>query len=427
MHVTRTDVSSTQVTLTVEAAEATLAPIKNQILEKLAKNVKLPGFRPGTAPIGLVEKNVDQTQLQTEFLDEAMTQLYAKATEQESIRPVTRPEVSIKKFVPFTELEFDVTTHVVGKISLPDYKKITAKKDAVNVTEKDIKGVVESLQKRMAERKAVERGAKTGDETTIDFKGVDSKGDPVSGAEGKDYPLLLGSNTFIPGFEDNLIGMKTGDEKTFTLTFPKEYGVKALANKDVRFTVTVKQVQELTEPKADDEFAAKVGPFKKLDELESDIKQQLLAEREKEAAHRQQDELVKKVVDKSSLDLPEPLIEQQIIYNMDEVRRNVTYRGQTMAEYLESEGMSEEEFKEKELKPQAIQQLKTSMVLGEIAERENLQVTPEELNVRLQLLKSQYNDPNMQAELDKPENQRDIASRMLSEKVVTLLAAASEK
>jgi trigger factor len=221
--------------------------------------------------------------------------------------------------------------------------------------------------------------------------------------------------------------MKTGDEKTFTLTFPKEYGVKALANKDVRFTVTVKQVQELTEPKADDEFAAKVGPFKKLDELESDIKQQLLAEREKEAAHRQQDELVKKVVDKSSLDLPEPLIEQQIIYNMDEVRRNVTYRGQTMAEYLESEGMSEEEFKEKELKPQAIQQLKTSMVLGEIAERENLQVTPEELNVRLQLLKSQYNDPNMQAELDKPENQRDIASRMLSEKVVTLLAAASEK
>lgn len=421
MHVTRTDVSPTQVTLKIEAGEAILAPIKNDVLNRLARNVKMPGFRNGRAPLALVEKNIDQAQLQTDFLDEALTQLYAQATTQEQVRPVTQPDVKILKFVPFTEIEFEVTTHVIGKISLPDYTKIKIAKTVGEVTAKDVTDVMNSLKARLAEKQPAERAAKLKDEVIINFKGVDAQGIAVNGAAGQAYPLILGSNTFIPGFEDNLVGMRAEDEKSFTLTFPKDYGVKALAGKEVTFTVTVTSVHEMSEPKVDDTFAAKVGPFKTLAELKMDIKKQLKFEREQEALHKQQDELVKSVTDKSKVDIPEPLIEQQVIYNFDEVRRNLTYRGQTMQEYLEAEGFTEDEFKEKELKPQALQQLKTSMVLAEIAEKENLSVTQDELTSRLQQLKGQYQDPAMQAELDKPENQRDIASRLRSEKVVNYL------
>lgn len=422
MHVVKTNNSNTEVKLTITAAEPDLAVFKNVILKKLSNQVKMPGFREGTAPISLVEKNVDQNQLQTEFLDLALTELYAKAAQNEGVRPVTRPDVQIKKFVPFSELEFEVTTNIIGQIKLPNYKTITSEKPAVSVVAKDIDDVVKSLQVRMAERNDVDRAAKSGDQVLIDFVGFDDKDQPVSGADGQDYPLLLGSNSFIPGFEDNLIDLKTGQEKTFTLTFPKDCGVSTLANKKVTFKVTIKKVQEMIEPKVDDDFAAKCGPFKTVKELKDDIKKQLTHEREHDATKTHQNDLVKKIVDKSSVALPDALIDQQVAYNIDEVRRNLAYRGQTYEEYLELEQKTEEEYKKEVIRPQAEQQLKTSIVLAEIAEKEKISVTPEELEVRLQLLKGQYaSDPQMQAELEKPENRQDIASRMQTEKVLNFL------
>lgn len=423
MHVKRTNLSDTEIKLTIAAAEPDMAPYKSQILHKLSAQVKLPGFRPGTAPINLVEKNVDQNTLQTEFLDLAMSELYAKAAQAEDVRPVTRPDVAIKKFVPFTELEFEVTTSVIGAVKLPNYKTIKAEKAKISVLAKDVDEVIKSLQTRMAEKKEVDRAAKKGDETTIDFKGVDAKKEPIAGADGKDYPLLLGSNTFIPGFEDNVIGMKPGEEKTFELTFPKDYGLKALANKKVSFTVTLKSVQELAEPAVDDAFASKVGPFKTVKDLKDDIKKQLTLERENEATKNHQSELVKKIVDKSTVALPSALVDQQVVYNIDEVRRNLTYRGQTYEEFLKIEGTTEDAYRDDVVRPQAEEQLKTSIVLAEIAKKENVFVTPEELEIRMQLLKGQYaSDPQMQAELEKPENRQDIASRMQTEKVLALLS-----
>lgn len=423
MHVKRTNISDTEVTLTITAVEADLAVYKSQILHKLSSQVKLPGFREGTAPINLVEKNVDPNVLQTEFLDLALTELYTKAAQAEKVRPVTKPDVAIKKFVPFTSLEFDVTTNVIGAVKLANYKTIKAEKAKVSVLAKDVDDVIKSLQTRMAEKKDVDRPAKKGDEVTIDFKGVDAKKEPIAGADGKDYPLLLGSNAFIPGFEDNVIGLKKGDEKTFVLTFPKDYGLQALANKEVTFTVNVKGIQELVDPVVDDEFASKVGPFETVKALKDDIKQQLTTEREAEATKNHQNELVKQIVDKSTVALPAQLIDHQVVYNIDEVRRNLTYRGQTYEEFLKMEGTTEEAYKDDVVRPQAEQQLKTSIVLAEIAEKENIFVTPEELEIRMQILKGQYgNDPQMQAELEKPENRQDIASRMQTEKVLAVLA-----
>lgn len=425
MHIEVKNINETQISVTVTAAEAELLPYKQKILNKMAPQVKMAGFRAGKAPISMVEKNIDSSTLQTEFLDEALTQLYSRAISQEKLRPVTKPEVTIKKFVPYTMLEFEVKTHAIPEIKLAKYRALKAKKTAVSVTTDDVAKVIESLKLRAAEKNPVERAAKKSDEAWIDFQGVNTKGEAVSGADGKDYPIVLGSDTFIPGFEDNIVGMKPGENKTFTLTFPKDYGVKALAGKKVTFTVSLKKVHEVNEPKVDDSFAAKVGPFKSVTELKEDIKKQLVHERQHEADRAYESELVKQIVDKTPVSIPEPLLEQQIIYNLDELRRNLTYRGQTYQEFLEMDGTTEDKYKNEILRPQAEQQIKTSLILAEIAEKENLFVTPEELEIRIQQLKGQYQDQQMQSELDKPENRNEIANRMLNEKVIQLISSSA--
>ncbi len=421
MQTTLTKISETKVKLLIKASGEDLKEYKQKALQKLAKNIKLPGFREGKAPLNLVEKNIDQSVLQTEFLDEAMTALYVKAAEKENIKPATRPEVSVKKFVPFTQLEFEVETEVVGKIRLADYKKIKLVKPKPEVTAKDVEQVIKSLQVRLAEKKEVERPAKVTDEVWIDFKGVNEAGEPINGADGKDYPLALGSNTFIPGFEDNLIGLKTGEEKTFDLVFPKDYGVKALAGKKVKFTVTVNKVQEVSSPAVDDAFAAKVGPFKTVKELKDDIKNQLVTEKQNEINRNYSSDLVEKITDKSQVAIPQTMIDQQVQHNLDHFKRDLTYRGQTFEEFLKSENTTEDKYLKETMTPQADKQVKAGLILAEIAEAEKIMVTPEELEIRMQILRGQYSDPQMQAELEKPENRQEIASRLLTEKVLAKL------
>ena len=422
MHVSKKNENKTKVILNIQATDTELNPIKQFIVKELGKDTKIPGFRPGTAPAQIIEKHIDPQILQSRFLDEALTSLYNHAARQENIQPVSKPEVSIKKFVPFSHLEFEVVTEAIGQIKVGNYKNIKVPKGEVKVTTKGINDVLSSLQTRAAEKKEIDQASKDGNEVWIDFKGVNEKGEPIKGADGNDYPLTLGSKTFIPGFEENLTGMKTGGEKTFTLTFPHDYGMKALAGKKVKFTVKVKKVQEVKKAKLDDKFASKVGPFKNLEELEADIKKQLQHEKKHQVDREYQNEIVRKIVVKSEVEIPKSLIEQQVTYNIDEIRRNLAYRGQkTYQEFLKQEGKTEEAYKNEVVKPQARQQVKTSLILSEIAKLENITVTPEELEVRIQILKGQYKDPAMQAELDKPENRRDISSRLLTEKVLTKL------
>lgn len=421
MHVQKTIVSDTEVKLAITAVEEDLQPVKQQILAKLSKTVKVPGFRSGKVPPQIAEKHIDQSAFQTEFLDEAMTQLYAKATEQEEVRPVTQPSVDIKKFVPFSLLEFEVTSNVLGPVTVGKYKGLKLSPVQKQVTKTDVDNVIESLRSRSSERKAVERAAKKDDEVVMDFSGVDAKGAVIPGADGKDYPLVLGSGAFIPGFEDNLIGLKPGEEKTFTLTFPKEYGVKALASSKVTFTAKVGTVNEMKKPALDDAFAASVGPFKSVKELEADIKKQLEHDAFHENERARQNEAVAQVVSKSEVKLPQAVIDQQVIYELDELRRNLMNRGQTYQEFIAAEATTEDQYKKDVIEPRAIEQVKTGIVLSEIAELEKLSVTPEELEQQIQALKAQYKDPAMQAELDKPESRRDIASRILSQKVVNFI------
>lgn len=423
MQVTRHNISDTKVRLSIQAGEAALSDFKSHALQKLAGQVKVPGFREGKAPLNVVEKHVNSEDLQSAFLDDAINHLYTAAIQEQKLRPIDNPKISLKKFVPYTALEFDAELEVLGEIKLADYKKIKKQVAKVSVTAKDVDEVVKALQERMAEGSDVERAAKKGDKVIIDFKGVDAKKQPIRGADGKDYPLLLGSGNFIPGFEDNLIGMKPEAEKTFDLTFPKDYGVQTLAGAKVTFTVTVKKVQEQSVPTVDDEFAAKAGPFKTVKELKDGIKSELTQERQTAAQQDLEGEIVKELANKSTLSVPDVLVQDQAERLMTELRQNLVYRGMTYEEYLEQLGKTDEDYQKEVVTPEAEQRVRAGLVLAEVADKEGIDVTPEELDMRMTLLKGQYQDPTMQAELDKPESRQNIASRMVTEKTIQKLVA----
>jgi len=423
MQVKKDYTNPTTVKLVVTADQAELDNIKQSVLTRLSKSsVKLQGFRKGKAPLALVEKQIDPSQLQSDFLETAVNQLYVEAIDQEQVRPVAPPEISISKFVPFTTLEFVAEIEAIGKIKLPDYTKIKLAKIAVKVSAEEITKVLDDLKTRAAEKEDVSRAAKDGDQVIIDFDGTDSKtNEPIQGADGKGYPLIIGSNAFIPGFEPHLIGMKAEETKTFDITFPKDYSVATLQKRAVTFKVTVQKVQEVVLPKLDDEFAAKVGPFKSFIELKDDIKRQLTAEKQQQADAEYQNALLQKIAEKTAIDVPKSLVDEEIERQEAQERQNLVYRGQTWEEHLKEEGQTEESHREKN-RPAAELNVKAGLVLSEVANKENITVSREEFEFRIQLLRGQYPDPQMQAELDKAENRRDIMSRMLTERTIAKLA-----
>ena len=424
MQITKKQLNPTTVQLTITAGSDELAPAKQVVLTELAKEVKLAGFRKGHAPAAMVEKVVDQQLLQNKVIDHVVNDLYTAGLEQEKLRPVAQPEVSLTKFVPFTTLEMNMAVEVVGEVKLPDYKKFKVEKKVAAVTDAEIEAVVDDLLARSATKNEVNRAAADGDEVTIDFAGVDAKSqEEIEGAKGEDYPLVLGSNTFIPGFEPELLGLKAGESKTFDVTFPKDYGAAQLQNKKVTFTVTVKLVKERVLPKLDAAFAASVGPFKSVAELRTDIRKQMGTEKEREAQAKLESDVLEQLGQKAQIAMPDSLVEQEIDRMDEEEKRNLMYRGQTWQEHLKAEGKTEEEHRESH-REQAALRVKTGIALGEVAEKEGVRVSQEEFDARLSELKKQYTDQQMLAELEKPENQRDILSRMLTEKTIAVLVAS---
>lgn len=419
MSTTKKLLSPTKVQLAVAVDD--LTDYKTRALTKLGADVKIQGFRPGKAPLNLVEKQVNPNLLQSEVMDAAINVAYGEALREHRLRPVAEPKVTIKKFVPFESLEAEVEVEVIGDVTLPDYKKIKVAQAKIAVAAKEIDEVLDQLTTRQAEKKEAVRAAKDTDEIVIDFKGIDAKTkEPIAGADGKAYPLVLGSDTFIPGFEKNLIGAKAGEEKEFTLTFPKDYGAASLQNRKVTFAVTVQKVNEVVKPKIDDKFAASVGPFKTVGELRADVEKELLGRKQNDAEQEHTNELVRAIATKAKVAIPDTLIDEQLERIERETRQNLASRGQTWQEYLEGEKLTDETFRKKH-REEAGLRVKAGIILAEIAEAEKITVSPEEFKIQLQALKARYPDAQMQAQLDKPENQRDILSRMVTEKTVAAL------
>ncbi len=422
MNTTVKHLSETRVLVTFTLGASELEAAEQVALKKLSKTVKVAGFRKGHVPLEVAAKHVDPNLLGQDTLDNALSKAVAEGFISNKLQALERPEVDVKKFVPGKELEFTAEADVLPEVKLGDYKKLKAVKEPVAVTKGDVDEVIERIQKGFAEKQETKDAAKLGDEVVIDFVG---KKDDVAfdGGTGTDYPLTLGSNSFIPGFEEALVGKKAGDTLDVPLTFPAEYHAKDLAGQEVVFSTTIKKVNQVVLPELTDELAAKAGPFTSIDDLQADIKSEIAAQKDREATDKLQDDLVKQLVAKSTVAVPNVLVEDQIRSIEQDMTQNLMYQGMSLEQYFESKGFADRDaWVEGEAKEAAVGRIKAGLVLAELSKAEKIEASADELAERINVFKQQYaNNPDMAKRFDEPEIQREIANRLITEKAVSRL------
>lgn len=422
------NLSDTKVELTITLGKEELDAAEKVALSKLAKTVKVPGFRKGKVPPSVAAKNVDPEMLSQQTLEDALSKAVAQAYMDKGIQALDRPAVEIKKFVPGQELEFTAEAEILPTVVLGDYKKLKVEKEKISVSDKEVTDIIERMQKGMGEKKPVDRAAKDGDEVKIDFVG---KKDDIAfdGGTGTDYDLTLGSNSFIPGFEEGIVGKKPGETFDLKLKFPDTYHVADLKGADVVFTTTLKEVKEVVLPELTDEFAAQVGPFKTVDDLKTDIKRELTSQKERESNEKLKDSLVKQLVEVSKVPVPEILVNDQSESIERDMTQNLMYQGITLDQYLENKGFeSKEKWLKTEVYDAAEKRVQAGLALAELSKAEKIEATSKELEEHVAMYKTQYaNNPQMVAQFDQPEARRDIANRLLTEKTVERLVELNTK
>lgn len=428
MNTTVKYLSDTRVRATIKVEATELKAAEQVALKKLSKTVKVNGFRKGHVPLEVVKKNVDPNALAQETLENALSRAVAESFIENKLQALERPEVEVKKFVPGESLEFTAEADVLPKVKLGDYKKLKATEKKVSVAKKDVDEVVERIRKSMAEKKEVKRAAKLGDEAVIDFVGK-KDGEAFPGGTGNDYPLELGSGSFIPGFEEAIIGLKAGDKKDIELTFPKDYHAPDLKGKKVVFETTVKKINEKVLPELNDEFAAKTGPFTSMSELTADIKRELEAQKKREASDELKDSLVKQLVAKSNVAVPAVLREDQVRSIEQDLMQNLMYQGLSIEQYWEQKGYKDRDaWVKAEANEAADNRIKAGLVLSELSKVLKIEATADELADHLNTYRKQYaNNPEMAKRFEEPEVQREVANRLITEKTVDELVKLNTK
>ena len=412
--------SDTRVEITVTLDAKDLREAEEKALAKLAKTVNVQGFRKGKVPVDIARKFVPENDLNAETIDFAVRSTVIPAFSENEKSPLVMPNVNVTKYVPGEMAEYTATADIVPEVKLGEYKKLGVKREEVKVTEKEVKEILDNLRRSFAEKKPVKRAAKLTDEVIIDFVGK-KDGVAFNGGSAKDYKLTLGSGTFIPGFEDGIVGHEPGDKFELKLTFPKDYGVKDLAGAKTVFEVLVKQINEVTEPAVDDELAKKCGPFKTLDELKKDIKANLSAQNEQRLMEKYKNDLVEALVKGSKVAAPEILVNDQMKMIRDDVERNAASAGVGFEDYLERAGTTLEKW-EKEAKKIAESRVKASLVLQTLAVKEKITVSDELVNAKIAELKEVYKkSPDAIKSLKDPNVKMDIKNRMTIEETLNFL------
>ena len=373
--------------ITVEAEKFNEAIKK--VYFKSAKYFNIPGFRKGKAPMQIVEKYYGPEIFYEDAFNEVAQEALEEAVEENKLDVVSRPEVDVKQMEKGKDLIFTVVMQTKPEAEVSKYKGIEIKKVEYNVTDEDIEHELHHMQEHNSRLISVEdRAVESGDTTTIDFEGsVD--GVPFEGGKAENYDLEIGSNTFIPGFEDQIIGMKIDEEKDVKVKFPEEYFSKELAGKDAVFKVKLHEIKKKELPELDDEFAKDVSEFDTLDELKKSIKEKLEKSNEQRAKYETEDAAIKAVCEKAKLDIPSGMIDLEVDNMLKDFEQRLSYQGLNIEQYLKMIGKTEEEMR-KEYEPQAIEAIKSRLVLEAIIKAEKIEASEEEVKEKLEEMAKNY-------------------------------------
>ena len=360
-----------------------------KVYAKTAKYFNIPGFRKGKAPMQLVERQYGAAIFYEDAFNELVPDIYDEAIKENKIEAVSRPNIDIVQMEKGKELIFTATVETKPEVELGKYKGIEIKKIEYNTTDKDIEHELGHMAERNSRLVSIEdRPVEKGDITTIDFVGsID--GVEFEGGKAENHELEIGSNTFIPGFEDQIIGMKIDEEKDIKVKFPEDYFSKDLAGKDAVFKVTLHEIKKKELPKIDDEFAKDVSEFDTLDELKNSIKEKLDTENTEKAKYETEEEAIKTVCDNTKLDIPNGMIELEIDNMIKDMENRLSYQGLNLNQYLQIMGKTEKEIRDS-YKEQAERNIKSRLVLEAIVKAEKIEVTPEEVDDKIKEMAKQY-------------------------------------
>ncbi|MBU5214535.1 trigger factor [Heyndrickxia oleronia] len=377
--------------LTVEVDADTVKAGLDEAFKKVVKQVNVPGFRKGKMPRGMFEQRFGVESLYQDALDVILPDAYAKAIEETGIEPVDRPEIDIEQMEKGKELIFKATVTVKPEVKLGEYKGLEVEKIETEVTDEDVENELKTLQERHAELVLKEEGAaEDGDTVVIDFEGfVD--GEAFEGGKAENYSLVLGSNSFIPGFEEQLVGVKAGEEKDVEVTFPEEYHAAELAGKPATFKVTVHEIKTKELPELDDEFAKDVdSEVETLAELKEKTKANLKHSKEHEAEHAVQDAVVEKATENAEMDIPEAMITTEVDRMMQEFAQRLQMQGMNLDLYFQFSGQDEQALRE-QMKEDATKRVRMNLTLEAIAEAEKIEVSDEEAEEEITKMSGMYN------------------------------------
>lgn len=389
MKATAQKIEKNLVQLDVEVPAERFSLALEQAYRKLVKKVNIPGFRKGKAPRFIFERYFGKETLYNEALDTLLADAYFQAVMETEIEPIDRPEVELVQAEEGQPLVFKATVQVKPEVELGQYTELEVSKPEVKVTDEDVEKELAQLQQRYAKIQTVEDGTvEKGDVAVIDFEGFIDE-EAFAGGKGEEYPLEIGSGTFIPGFEEQLIGARVGETRDVKVTFPQEYHAENLAGKDAVFKVTVKTIRRKELLPLDDEFARDVSEFNSLEELKADIRNRLLETAEKNAETAVRSQVVEKAVANASVDIPEVMIETRLENMVKDMSERLQRQGLTMDDYLMYTGSTLEQVKA-DLRPEAEKSVRTDLVLEAIARKEEIDATEEEVTAELEKLAKSY-------------------------------------
>jgi len=365
---------------------------QDKALDKVAASAQLDGFRKGHAPKGLIKAKIGAAALQSEAVDVILSDSYSKIFIDNGINPVGQPSVSIVKMTA-DELELSFTAPVAPEFKLGEYKGLDVKKKRVRVTEKEINEKLEQYQNEFAElviKEGEDAVAENGDTVTIDFEGF-KDGVAFEGGKGENYPLELGSGSFIPGFEDQVVGMKVGETKDINVKFPEEYQAKDLAGADATFKVTVHEIKSKVLPKLDDELAKDVNidGVEDLEALKKHIKEQLKSSKEAEAEEAFNEEIIDKLIENTPFEVPDAMVETEVQNIISEINANLQQQGLTLELYQQMTGQTMDQLKA-DVRDNAEKRVKYQLIVAEIVKAENIEVSDEELAEEIKNIATYY-------------------------------------
>ena len=377
------------VKLVIEASAEEFEAGLNAAYNKNKNKISVPGFRKGKAPRKMIEQLYGSQIFFEDAANEIIPDAYADAAKESGLDIVSQPKVSIEQLEAGKPFIFAAEVAVRPEVELGEYKGVEVTKADAEVTDADVEEELKKVQDQNSRTVSVEdRAVNDGDMTVIDFEGF-IDGEAFEGGKGENYPLTIGSHSFIDTFEEQMIGMNIGEEKELNVTFPEDYHAENLKGKPATFKVTVKEIKEKQLPELDDDFAQDVSDFDTLAEYKDDLKKKIAERKESEAKAKKESEAIEKVVEAAKMDIPQAMIDTQVNRMLEDFAMRLQQQGLSVEQYFQYTGMTADKIME-EMKPEAVKRIKNSLVLEAVAKAENIEVSEEEFEAELQKMADMY-------------------------------------